>query len=354
MTIDNLTSEYNRQLPLYDSFRQHLQSVIINLMQGEESVLSVTSRLKSLPSLTEKVLRKSAQSLSEIRDLVGIRIVVSDRSDFAQILQKITNELLANIESSTNWLDDPRYQNIHLTVSVGAERAGLPEWKPFDGLKAEIQIKSELAQAWDNVRHLSAYTLARDASASLKLLTGIEEADRLSQIVDDFALLIEKPGVHEKREIHRFLEDHKFILHPNPEEIWSEVPIGLGTEFRMDFMIREPDGEFLLTEIENPRHRLFTKEGDFAVAVNHAQRQVEDWQDWVEDNISTMQKTYPGIISPRGLVIIGRSRGLSDVEERKLRRRNINLRGRLKIITYDELIAGARTFIQSIKRHLQK
>lgn len=232
-----------------------------------------------------------------------------------------------DIGSATNWHDDPRYQNTHLTVSIGAERAKLPEWKAFDGLRAEIQIKTALAHAWDEVQHLSAHTVAKDASASSKLLTGIEEADRLNQIVNDFAVLIEKPGVHEKREIHSFLNNHKFILHPNPEEIWSEVPIGLGTEFRMDFMIREAEGEFVLTEIEKPRHKLFTKEGDFAAAVNHAQRQVEDWQDWVEDNLSTMQKTYPGIISPKGLVIIGRSRGLLDSEERKLRRRNINLRG---------------------------
>lgn len=354
MTIDNLISEYNRQLPLYDSFRQHLQSVVINLVQGDDHVLSITSRLKSLPSLTEKHSRKAAQSLSEIQDLVGVQVVVSNRDDLVVVLQKITNELLTDLGNVTNWHDDLRYQTTRLTVSIGAERAKLPEWKAFDRLRAEIQIKTALAHAWDEVEHLTAYSGPKYASATSKLLTGIEEADRLNQIVNDFAVLIEKPDVHEKREIHRFLNDHKFILHPNPEEIWSEVPIGLGTEFRMDFMIREADGEFVLTEIENPRHTLFTKQGDFAAPVNHAQRQVEDWQDWVEDNLSTMQKTYPGIISPKGLVIIGRSRGLLDSEQRKLRRRNINLRGRLKIITYDELIAGARTFIGSIKRHLQK
>jgi hypothetical protein len=102
-------------------------------------------------------------------------------------------------------------------------------------------------------------------------------------------------------------------------------------------------------EIENPRHKLFNKNGDFSSAVNHALRQVEDWQEWIEDNLSVVQKKFPDISSPLGFVVIGRSKNLSKAELRRLARRNINTRGRMKIITYDELINIARTYVNSIK-----
>jgi hypothetical protein len=113
----------------------------------------------------------------------------------------------------------------------------------------------------------------------------------------------------------------------------------------MDFLLRLPDSSYLAVEIENPRHRLFTNSGDFSASVNHAARQIEDWQDWIETNLLVVEKKYPGIAAPAGQVVIGRSRGLDEQQLRRLRRRNINTRGRLVISTYDDLIAQARTYV---------
>jgi ppGpp synthetase/RelA/SpoT-type nucleotidyltranferase len=353
-TLDRLIDDYNQQRLLFDAFRERLQALIVAITQRDESVLSITSRLKSAESLNEKLAKKSANRLAEISDIIGVRIVVNNPKGLDDVLQILKKELYAEIYSVNDLPTDSRYQSIHLAIAITNERARLPEWNSFSGLKAEVQIKTAFAQAFDEVQHLLAYDLAIDSAARYRIPTGVDGTEHLNRIIDDFEALLEMLGVHEKRDVHAFLDEHRFILHPNPEEIWSEVPIGLGTEYRMDFMIREADGEFVLTEIENPQQRLFTREGDFSAAINHAQRQVEDWQDWVEDNIATMQKTYPGIISPRGLVIIGRSMYLSEYERRKLRRRNINLRGRLKIITYDELIAAARKYVELMKKYLQQ
>lgn len=118
----------------------------------------------------------------------------------------------------------------------------------------------------------------------------------------------------------------------------------------MDFLIRQPDSSYLAVEIENPKHRLFNSNGDFAAQVNHAQRQVEDWQQWIEENLSLVQKRYRDMLSPMGLVVIGRNRDLSKEERLRLARRNTNLRGRLAILTYDNLIESARQFIEAIRR----
>ncbi len=59
------------------------------------------------------------------------------------------------------------------------------------------------------------------------------------------------------------------------------------------------------------------------------------------------------MISPKGLIILGRSVNMTDLERRRLSRRNINLRGSLVIWTYDELISSAKAYIDTILSHLQ-
>lgn len=227
------------------------------------------------------------------------------------------------------------------------------EYKQFQGLNAEIIIETLFHRAWQEVSHIRPDKASLSIPTSLKPSTGRALAGELNNIIDEFEELLGKNGVHE-REVHKYLHKNKFILHPNPKEILSEVPIGLGTESRIDFLIREADGSYILIEIENPNLIIFNKNGDFSHKANHAQRQVEDWQEWIENNLSTVQKKYPEMTSPKGLVIMGRSKKFTDSERLRLSRRNKNLRGSLLIMTYDELILNARAYITSIKNHLQR
>ena len=126
----------------------------------------------------------------------------------------------------------------------------------------------------------------------------------LEDMVARFERLLEKPGVHEKRDIHPF---------PNGNNFFYYIPILL-----------------------------------------KCSQQIEDWQEWIEDNLSTVQKLYPDMSSPRGCVVIGRLAGLSDGEKRRLARRNINLRGRLTIWTYDHLINSAKASIASLRKNLSR
>src|SRR6185436_14837986 len=134
-----------------------------------------------------------------------------------------------------------------------------------------------------------------------------------------------------------------------PDDLIPEVAIGLDTEFRLDFLRREPIGDYVAIELENPRHRMFTKSGDFTAPVNHAIQQVEDWQEWIADNLPMVQRKYPDISSPQGLIIVGRSNSFTRTEHRKLARRNLNLAGRVAVMTYDGLLADVRSHIASMR-----
>ena len=152
----------------------------------------------------------------------------------------------------------------------------------------------------------------------------------------------------------RNIFSNQFLLDPNAKNIYSESSIGVGKEYVIDFVIQKSNGDYLLVEIESSKHNIFTKNNDFAAILNHAVKQVEDWQEWIEDNISSAQKKYPGIISPEGLVVIGRSIDFSKKQIKSLKRRNINTRGKMKIVTYDDLIIDAKAYVKSISSNLRK
>lgn len=107
---------------------------------------------------------------------------------------------------------------------------------------------------------------------------------------------------------------------------------------------------WIFIELERSDMKLFNKKGDMSKHLNHAYRQIMDWQAWIKDNRAYAQdilgklQTSCGItketvfsIDPNFVIIIGRRQVLNDDT---IRRRNefCNNNSRLKIITYDRLL----------------
>ena len=70
-----------------------------------------------------------------------------------------------------------------------------------------------------------------------------------------------------------------------------------------DFVLERDEQEYVLIEIERPDFPLFTRHGDPTAKLTHAQRQVEDWLDWISDNKDYAQRhILPGISEPEGWV----------------------------------------------------
>lgn len=90
----------------------------------------------------------------------------------------------------------------------------------------------------------------------------------------------------------------------------------------MAFLIRRRNISYVLVDIENPQAAIVTRSGDFSAAVNHALCQVEDWQEWIEANLPTVERHYPGIRAPEAWIVIGRARELDNPAKRRLIRRN--------------------------------
>jgi hypothetical protein len=123
----------------------------------------------------------------------------------------------------------------------------------------------------------------------------------------------------------------------------------MGEEWRSDFVIRRLDDQYIFVEIEKPQDSPCTSYPHPSAALSHALGQVLNWFAWVEDNIAYAQSHgFPGIHSPRGVVVIGRNSDLTASQLRLLKSLNDNLHPRIHIKTYDDVLVNARNIIRNL------
>ena len=147
--------------------------------------------------------------------------------------------------------------------------------------------------------------------------------------------------------IHQFLKSHPEIICPTADRIWSKLAFG---DHISDFVAREPHYDYELIEIEAPFRELFRNDGQQRQELTHAIDQIRDWVQFIEDNRTHVEKVLglEGIsTSPRKLVVIGRSGSLTPENRRKLITLQ-NDHARLRILTYDDLLAIARANLERI------
>ncbi len=119
-----------------------------------EPELAMTSRVKTTPTLVQKLQREKAMSLKSMRDLAGIRLVKG-------MTRREQDELVSLVR--TLFPADPRdvrtvdrratpvmgYRAVHVVVSLA-------------GLDIEIQVRTELQDLWANSFELLADRWGRD------------------------------------------------------------------------------------------------------------------------------------------------------------------------------------------------
>ncbi|MEA3029576.1 MAG: hypothetical protein QOG13_901 [Sphingomonadales bacterium] len=360
-----LHAMYLRRVAAIRAYEPQLQVSLLDPLKKVTGVSSVSWRIKPWEAVVAKVeaMRvsgRSAYGFADVRDLLGMQVVVTDQSIVKPILELIEGTFDVIEFRASRGLIAGLYHAAVRPKRV-LEDSLVPGW-------FELKIVTKMAQAMLEVAHAQSYRPdARalpdersggifagilGAAVSHALASTVDGLSNLEKAIDVFEGMIDDPNIHEKRDIHPFLKEHQFLIYTTPESILSETPIGLGTQYRLDFLVREPTGDYILVELENPNRELFTQRGDPTAAVTHAVQQVEDWQEWIEQNIQTVQRVYPEMLAPTGVVIIGRSKSLSSLQRQKLARRNINMRGRLRIETYDDILSKARAYVAGIRRAL--
>lgn len=164
-------------------------------------------------------------------------------------------------------------------------------------------------------------------------------------ILNQFELLLQSNPRREE-DIQSFLTQHPVLIDPFVTELRSKHQ--LGNDFITDYVIRRINNDYVLIEIEKSTDKIFTQDGNFTSTLTKATSQVRDFQAWVSENISYAQKKLPNIRRPEGMVIIGRSLDLNNIDRKRLEEENFSRRGHIRILTFDDLLDQAKAVYSNL------
>jgi len=158
---------------------------------------SVQCRAKSAaslkPKLQERGLLESVSIETEVKDLAGVRLIFYTNTDVNRFLNsRLIPENFAidrdatKIHYRTKENKGDRYQAFHDTVRITEERAKLPEYAKFKGMRCEIQIQTILNHAWSETSHDIIYKDKPREGFGSKARESI--TNRFNQIMDKYLL----------------------------------------------------------------------------------------------------------------------------------------------------------------------
>jgi ppGpp synthetase/RelA/SpoT-type nucleotidyltranferase len=158
---------------------------------------SIQDRAKSPNSLKDRLEESgklaSENIESERRDLAGVRVIFYTNTDVERFLNSRLVSENFEIERDATRIHHPtkeneqrRYRAIHYTVRLKEDRAKLPEYSKFQGMRCEIQIQTILNHAWSETSHDIAYKNKPREGFGTKAMESIK--NRLDRIMDKYLL----------------------------------------------------------------------------------------------------------------------------------------------------------------------
>lgn len=225
--VEMVVTEYEEKESIYQMFSCYLKKLIKELLDGEIDTFIIESRVKTPKSFRIKIedpKKNYSDPLTEVTDLVGVRVIAFSEEEVEKTQKIIEENLTIDTENShdkKSQLNTEQfgYLSKHYIVSCTEERIKLEENKHFRGLKAEIQIRTVLQHAWASVYHKHFYknefnesyeVLKRKLYQTSALL---EVADNIFQSVIDEKENIKKKSIQAIREENFSLLFDNFTLH---------------------------------------------------------------------------------------------------------------------------------------------
>lgn len=219
--VSELLDNYDSQIGLYRSFCEAASGLIGRLLDAERiAVHSISFRCKARNSLEKKVKKKSRyNSLSDITDLVGVRIITHYSDDVDKIAKLISDEFDIDASNSIDKraaLDPDRfgYLSLHYIASLRGDRSGLKEYSAYSGLKLEIQIRSILQHTWAEIEHDIGYKNEIEVPDPIR-----RRFSRLASLLE----LADEEFISIREEIRKYAESLDSNLMENPSGIGIDL-----------------------------------------------------------------------------------------------------------------------------------
>lgn len=201
--IEEAVKQYTSQRSLYEALAKKVETVIREVLDSEGvEYHSVVSRAKEIDSFHRKAsTEKYSDPINEIKDKAGVRIITyveSEARRIADIINSLFNVVTEHSvdKSKTLGIDRMGYRSVHYVARFPLERYKLPEYKRFEGMEFEVQVRTILQHAWAEIEHDRNYKftgiLPDEIRRRFAVLAGVleladREFDEIACNIDNYA-----------------------------------------------------------------------------------------------------------------------------------------------------------------------
>ena len=197
-------TQYEGKRELYEGFARTVRDILSDTVETRGLKINVIQcRAKERESFGRKAMAPDEQNpgepkyknpMSDITDLAGIRVITFFPSTVKRVCDLIQEEfdVVERVDHTASAMQEERlgYQSIHYVVKLAGNRRRLAEYRRFDGLAAEIQVRTVLQHAWAEIEHDIRYksksTIPQVISRRFMTLAGLLEiADREFEAIQE-------------------------------------------------------------------------------------------------------------------------------------------------------------------------
>ena len=195
---------YDENLAKNNRFCTKMQGLIETLIEDEGiDFHSVSGRVKNRDSFLKKCEKDKYKDVTQITDLIGVRVIAYLRDDVEKVCKLIEREFTVDSANSDNKADalkenEVGYLSVHYILKLNSSRQRLREYRLYSDMCFELQIRTLLQHAWAEFSHDRIYKFAgvpdRETKRSLFITAGTLEmmdnefqriADALSKYEED-------------------------------------------------------------------------------------------------------------------------------------------------------------------------
>ncbi|AMK22418.1 MULTISPECIES: GTP pyrophosphokinase [unclassified Sphingobium] len=219
---NHILEAYNRYLPAFSALKDEANFIISHALgKSGIKIHAVEHRIKTYDSLRNKISSGGHESIDEILDAVGLRIVCLFKSDLPNVCEIISSEFDVisfddKVDSST---DSFGYMSIHFICEMKKAYSG-PRYDAIRGMRFEIQVRTLCMHAWAAISHYLDYKAEWDIPDHLK--KGLNALSGLFYVAD-----VQYEQLYSSRQISKEQSD---TASPTESE---DQPINFDTVFSM-------------------------------------------------------------------------------------------------------------------------
>jgi len=233
---------------------------------GVSLAVPIEHRVKTWASIEQKFIRAnydnlrmrfSGASLSELNDLIGIRIILLFKRDIAnvrEILEKAFRVIDSEDKGKRYTYDQFGYVSVHYTVRVPDTWFSVPTFSAFRRLQAEIQVRTLAQHMWAATSHKLQYkqeeSVPEEMRRSIHRISSLlelvdEEYDRLLRERDNYRSQLQtkpKRGRLNSDILESILDEHLPLQNKDGYEpysllVWELGKLGINTVEKIEALI---------------------------------------------------------------------------------------------------------------------